>query len=681
MSIGQYLEDSGTLLRLDGKDEGRNTGADETNGSVKWILRNVETNETRLAAEQPLIDAIFNGSLCFAKTNQQSLIASEALKSSELGRVNARQESVTAVSHMLEKRAWIDGLKRKGIDRIVDEVWVRSAINDLAQGDLSKVRRFSVSTLAEAARQLTKNGGDWSQLVPSFSNRGGPGNTRIDERAEAEVTRILDSLKADKTAKIVKAEICDSVRSAINSINLALIENPIEVPGDTTISRRIQTNFSAIEISRRNIGSRYSNKLYRDNSYPRDVAQYPLLVAEYDDLNTENFLIDDQSFLPFGRAFLTQGVCQNTGVPLGFDLSHEPRSYDSAIGAILDSFLPKDLSRPEFAGCQHPWIGWGIPGVVLGDNASYNKSNSIDHRKEDLNFVLAGARPFGPTEKSTIEHHNAMTLTGFCANQPGYCGNKKDPERSKNGMAAAACTVAEYVKSFVRWITGVYLNKPGDDGWTPKQKWQKHFKNHGPSVRWTREQLALFRLRPRLLRFRESGGIKRLNLTYNSDDLNVLRKRLGSNAQAMVHIDRHDLTYIKVTDPFSRKLIHVPCTSSHRYANGITEYQQTLVLKMARERGQKNPTLGEMVQARADLRELVLQAISSIKTARRKFAMRTGPMVEIGPDMEDGQLSGSDSRKPGKSKFVEQVITNLEWDILRLDEVELELEEDSWETQ
>lgn len=669
------------LLRLDAKNEDSNeTNAQKGQGDVHWILRNVETNETRRAAESQLIDAILSGVLSFTEANHQSLIASAALKSSELGRVNARQESSIAVNHMLEKRAWIDGLRRKGIDRLIDEPWVRSAMNDLARGPLADIQRFTISTLAEAARLVVKTGGDWSQLVPSFSDRGGPGITRIDVRAEAEIKRILDGIKADEKAKIVKTAICDSVRTAINSLNLATPEDLIKVPGDTTIGRRIDIHFPAIEISRRNISTRHASKEYRNHSSPRDVAQYPLVVAEYDDLNTENFLIDDQNLLPFGRAYLTQGVCQNTGVPLGFDLSHEPRSYDSAIGAILDSLLPKDYSRPEFAGCDQPWIGFGIQGLMLVDNASYNLSKSMDSRKEDVKLLLAGARPFGPTEKCTIEHHNAITLTGFCAQQPGYCGSKEDSERSKNGMASAACTVVDYKRNYVKWVTGVLLNQARDDGWTRKQKWQAHFKTHGPAVRWTREQLALFRLRPRLLRFRDSGGILRINLTYDTDELEALRKRLGSNAQAMVHIDRHDLTYIKVTDPFSKKLIHVPCTTSHRYASGITEYQQTLVLKLARERGHKNPTLGQMVQARVDLRELVLQAVASVKAARRKFAKRVGPMAEFVPDADDAILSTA-SKKPKKSEFVEQIITNLEWDIIRLDEVELELEEDSWETQ
>ena len=672
------------LLRLDAKDEERSeTSSDKSNpiGDVHWLLRNVDTNETRRAPESQLIDAILRGALTFTQSNSQSLIASVALKSSELGRVNARRESAVAVNHMLEKRAWIDGLKQKGIHRIVDEPWVRSAMNDLERGHLKNVRRLSIGTLAAAARQIARNNGDWSQLVPSYSERGGPGVSRIDNRAEDEINRILDGIKLDETKKVVKTEIFDSVRTAINFLNLSKPEDPIQVPGDTTIGRRIDILFPAIEISKRNVSKRYSNKEYRDHSSPRDVAEHPLLVAEYDDLNTENFLIDDKNLLPFGRAYLTQGVCQNTGVPLGFDLSHEPRSYDSAVGAILDSLLPKDRSRPEFSSCNDPWIGYGIQGSILVDNASYNLSKSMDSRKEDLKLLLAGARPFGPTEKSTIEHHNAVTLKGFCSNQPGYCGSKKDPERSKNGMDSAACTVADYKRNYVMWVTGVLLNKARRDGWTRKQKWQAFFKSHSPAVRWTREQLSLFRLRPRLYHFRESGGILRLNLTYNCDELKALRKRLGSTAEVMIHIDRHDLTYIKVTDPFTRNLIHVPCTTSHRYACGITEYQQTLVMKLARERGHKNLDLEAMVQARVDLRQLVLQSIASVKTARRKFAKRVGPMAEYGLDIESIKASDPKSKQPKKSDFVEQVITDLEWDIIRLEEVVLELDADSWEVQ
>lgn len=667
MRIGQYFEDSGTRLRLDSLTDGIG------------ILRNVETNETRTAPENKLVDAVLSGALALEGHTAVERAQVESLNGTQLARVNARQESPTAVHDMLAKRAWIQALKIKGIDRIVDEPWVRTALDSLARGELKDQRRYSIGSLAKAARLLSKADGDWSQLVPRFSQRGGLGKPRIDHRAEAAIDRILDTVQKDRNRRIVKEELSAEVRDEVNSVNLGCPHDPISVPGYSTISRRISERFTALEICRRNRGDNLKGKLFRENSYPRDVAEFPLLVSEYDDLNAKTFLIDDDNFLPFGRAYLTHGVCQATGVPLGYDVSHEPRSFDSAIGAILSSFLPKDLLHPDFEGCKHPWIGYGNQGTILVDNASYNFSKSMGLQTQIMTLPLAGASPGCPTEKCGIEHFNAVTEQDFCQFQPGWCGDEEDADGSKTGMATAVLTVASFRKNYVQWVTGVYLNKAGIDGWTPKQRWFRHFKEHAPAVRWSRTDIALLRLRPRLLRFRASGGIKRLNLTYNSDELIRLRQQLGHISQVLVHVDRNDLTYINVTDPTSKALIQVPCTTNWKYVSGLSEQQQVLILKMARRRGQKNPNLHNMVEARQELRDLVIKQSTSVKMAKRRFAKRVGPVQDISvvesSDTNDAQHSET------RTKVVSQLMTDLEWDVHQLEEIELNLDEDSWETQ
>jgi hypothetical protein len=127
----------------------------------------------------------------------------------------------------------------------------------------------------------------------------------------------------------------------------------------------------------------------------------------------------------------------------------------------------------------------------------------------------------------------------------------------------------------------------------------------------------------RLLSLGASGGIKRLNLTYNSDELTVLSRRLGKTSRVTVHVDKGDLTYIKVTNPYAGTLIHVPCTTSHRYVTGLTEHLQKLNLKLMRQRSpKKNLRLGELVEAREELRHLVIKQVASAKAARRRIAMR-----------------------------------------------------------
>lgn len=639
-----------------------------------WTVRNVATNETRRATDRELINAIFEGQLTQPGCRNALQAGPCALTGAELSRVNARQESPVAVQQMLDKRAWIDGLRRRGIDKIVDEIWVRTAIDHLANGKLKGVRRFAITTLANTVRELAKAGGDWSQLVPQYSGRGGAGEQRIHPQAQSAIQAQIDFLRANRDERINIQTISGNVRDQLDIHNIGNAHNPIPVPGYSTVSRCVHQAFEAREISLRNRGSNVTKDHYRENSFPRDRAQYPLLISEYDDLNAGVFLIDDKNLLPFGRAYITHGVCQNTDVPLGFDISHESRSYDSAMGAILDSLLPKDTRRQEFERCSFPWIGYGNQGLMLIDNASYNLSRSIGLRTDQMKLALAGARPFGPTEKCSIEHFNSMVEADFCKALPGWCGDKEDPKGSNRGTETAALTVSAFKSLYVRWVTGVYLNKHGIDGLTPKQRWFNHFKNHSPSVRWTPEEISLFRLRPHLLKFRASGGIKRLNLTYNSDELIILRERYGYLAQMVVHIDRSDLGYIKVTNPETRSLIHVPCTTDFRYADGLTEQQQKLILKMARLRGHKNPDLHQMVVAREELREMVSKERKSMKMSQRRFAKQTGD-IRVDPQGAEGGFTAP------AVKLVSQVITDLEWNIIRLEEVALELDDDSWESQ
>jgi putative transposase len=565
---------------------------------------------------------------------------------------------------MLHKRAWIDALHARGIDRIVDEAWVRSAINEIAKTDLTQTPRFRISTLAATARRVTAAGGDWSQLVPRFSGRGGAGKFRIDPRAGAIIDQQLSQLK-QTGGRLVKQEVCASIRAAIESSNLACPENPIALPGNTTISRRIAREFTAYEICARNKGEKYARRQFRNHSHPRDTPEHPLLVSEYDDMDCEVFLVDDHNGLPVGR------MSQSTLVPLGFDLSHKSRSFDSAMGAICDSLLPKDLSLPTYAECKHDWIGYGVQGSIILDNAKYNFSNPMRAQAEAHGLLLAGARPYGPTEKSVIEHFNHITKSDFCPRLPGWRGSKDDPDSVKTGLAAAIMTVGAFRCAYAKWVTDIYLNHPGVDGWTPRQRWLKYFKDHSPAIRWSRDQIALIRLRPEPLKLRPSGGILRLGLTYDSDELFLLRKQLGPTARVVVFTDTKDLSYVMVKNPITQQPIRAQCTTDYRYPQGITEHQQKWVLKICWERRIKNPSLKDMVQGREELRAFVAKEATAGKMRRRQVAERTGMPTRI-------ILSDEEQTVAVPTKLVDRVMSDLEWRMLQLEEVTLELNDEDW---
>lgn len=638
------------------------------NGKV--MLRHTLTNIMKEVSEYQLISAIQSGNVLVAP--HASNIAPRGLSDgTNLDTASVRKASEATVQIMLEKRRWIDALARLGITNLVDEPWVRVAIEKLGRTELIDIKKFAISTLRTAERKVRKAGGDWSVLIPMHSMRGGKGKPRIDPRAEMLLGQILTKTR-EQRGPIVKQTIIDELRVSIRSANLALPGDEIEQPGASTISRRVDQQFTRYDICVRNSGRNKADRLYRNNALCRDTAEFPLLISEYDDTDCGVFLIDPRTQLPHGRAYLTIGVCQNSHVPLGFDLGHQPRSYDSAMGAIADSLLPKDMGQPCFSKSTQPWIGYGVQGTMLMDNAQYNTSNGISHHSGQMKLILAGARPYGPTEKATIEHFNWRLKSDFCTQLPGWRGDKSDPDSVKSGMSHAILTINEFKQLFTQWATDQYLNKPGEDGFTPKQRWSSHFKHHSPAVRWSADQISFLRMRPFFLRFRANGGLETLGLRYWSEQLSILRKEIGAKSEVIAYQDNRDMTFILVEHPRTKSLIRVPCVMDPGYITGLTRHQQTLIKRFARTLKINNSSMSDLVSARLKFQKHVEQLAKSKKLKDRKLSMNAGDLK-----IHEDTVYVIKSESKQSADVREIVMTELEYSLHELEAVELD-ESEKW---
>lgn len=656
-----YLTDGGHHYRIDLK---------AVDG---WVVRQVETNETKTSTTNELINALQSGELreIDASHPDPGAVATDGFSS----QLMSCAASIAALQVFAEKKRWIDTLQAEGYSDISDTIWIRAAMDRLGKTSLVGLRQFSISTLRETQTKVRKAGGDWTVAVPRFLDRGGRDQTRTDPRAERIIQETLDAEKGRKEP-FVRTHIIDSIRAKVLEQNQSSPDNPIRMPGESTIDRRIAVRFTKYERHVRNSGRDSANRSYRENSYPRDGAQYPLEISAYDDIDCGVFLIDGKRGLPVGRAFLTHGICEFSRVPLGFDLSHKPRSYESAIGAICCSLLPKDPRRSEFGELANAWIGYGVQGTMRLDNAAYNFSRSTAFAADDARLALAGTRPYGPTEKSSIEHYNHLVKQDFCSTLPGWRGDETDPDSVKQGVSNSCIDIVAFKAMYVKWVTGVYLNNPGEDGFTPKQRWERHFKNHSPAVRWTYEQVALLRLRPMELTFRASGGLKRLGLVYNSDVLAAWRREIGHKARVLAYVDNDDLSHILVRHPRTHELQKANYVGDPRYVEGLNAYQQKLILQLARTRSSKNPSILEMVRAREDLQRMVEQARRSSKLRQRKWAERTEDLPKASSDLDID--AGSATSRAGTTRMTERVMTDLEWSLVQLEQIDISDTDEKW---
>lgn len=637
----------------------------EKSGS-ELVLKREDEHEYMRTTEHELLEAIQSGEVTSEEQPDRRTLLLNGL--SALRDADVRRASGVAIQVAEDKLRWLHALKLRGIDRIVDRPWVRSIIKQLAEGELKGARRFAISTLYSAQLALAKADGDVTSLVPNFNGRGGAGASRMDPRAQLIAQDTLRAIR-ERRGKFVLQAVASEIKEQIDSRNTGQPSELIKVPSESTLKRFVKANVSSFEILVSKRGKRAARAEFRENAYARDTAVRPLEKSEWDDIDSAVFCVDERNGLPWGRAFITNGIDQFSGVPLGFDLGGTPRSFESMIGAICHSLLPKPVDE------SGTWDGYGCQGAMLLDNARYNFCQAAKKQSDSLRLLLSGAQPRAPTEKSSIEHFNKRIKSEFCSLLPGWAGEKGDREALNEGAASAVLTVQELRKRYLTWVCRQYMNKPTADGRTPRQIWNSYFDRFGPAIRYSSDQLALMRLVPERLTRRDSSGLLRLSIRYTSDELESLLKRIGKKEKVQCYIDRRDMSYLMVLNPFTGQLLKVDSSEDPHYTRNLTEYQQRLIRAKARQFGWNNPSMRECVKARRELEEQAAKASTSKFMRKRRWARRA---VAVDEDAEAALMG---NKKLGtspkeKSEFEERTVTELESQMIDLEEFLRDLSEE-----
>lgn len=615
------------------------------------VLKSERSNDMRVISEADLIRDLLDGTVQTRAVAPRRSVVEKG--TTLLSKADVQRASPKAIEVASAKAQWLNALQRHGIDRVEDKPWVRTLIRRLATGELKDVRAFKINTLIDAQQVLENSDGDVVSLLPQFAARGAPGVMRIDARAQEIIQTVIKN-KVASGQRIEPSDLIREVTADIISHNGASPENPISPPGASTIRRMIAREVPAYVMTRSKVGARQANLEFREHAHAREQTRRPLQISEWDDVDTGVFLIEERSSLPWGRGWLTHGIDVHTRVPLGYYLGDHKRCFESMMGAICHGLLPKPFDKDT----GH-WIGYGTPSQIVLDNARYNHCVAAKHQAGAMGLLLSATRPRGPTEKTRNEYFNHLLKIGLSRYLPGWKGDGKSRAAVDEGVSGAVLTVQQFQRAFETWVCRDYLNMPGEDGLTPKQRWQSYYKSFGPAVRYSSEQLALFQLVPAFSTFRESGGLLRMSLRYASNELAALRRHLGKTAKVPCYVNRFDLSYLMVENPFTKQLIRVESSEDPKLVKGLTERQQKWILAICRQKKQTNPSIVQQVEARAVIQRIVADAMRSKKMKERARAMQYGSLP--------GSQDDTKMQERAASSDPPQLMSELEYEMSQLD--------------
>jgi len=170
------------------------------------------------------------------------------------------------------------------------------------------------------------------------------------------------------------------------------------------------------------IEARYGKKI-ADEKY-RAVLQgarptRPLERVECDHTTTDLFVVDPVTMLPIGRAFLTWMVDVYTKMILGFYISFNPPSYLTVMECLKHAIRPKTYVREKYSNIRNDWKVYGIPEVLVVDNAREFHGHNLKDACHQLGIVLQFSPRGKPWIRTTVERSFRTIATQLHHQMPG----------------------------------------------------------------------------------------------------------------------------------------------------------------------------------------------------------------------------------------------------------------------
>jgi putative transposase len=545
-------------------------------------------SETLIAKpESELVTALFggdvqllgqNGEVDYLQTQlMQSVVSDfEALEPTDLRKIEA-----------LRRIKYVKEVKRQGITEFGKNAEaLEPLIRDIARA-INDPEPPASTTLLRWHRQYEKSGEDIRVLVPAYKARG--------TASDNDGRRISNDL-----------EICQNVDKLIEQVIHEQYLQPtratVKQTYDIVVARIAQENEFRSEGNK--LPTPHKNTLYRIinklDPYEKDKARYgkriadlrhkvnqqgvrptrPLERVEIDDTKLDLFVIDEKTNLPIGRPWLFVAICVSTKIILGYYLSFHKPSYLSVMQCLLHSIRPKTYVRERYPEIVHTWDAYGLPEVIVVDNAKQYYSASFDEACLQLGIITQYAPVKTPYYKPSIERMFGTLNTKLLHQLPGTTFSDVSEKWDYDPKKHALISMSSLERVIHNWIIDVYhrSHHRGIDD-VPARRWEIGTKNFPPALPFNAGELEVLlgHVDHRVI---SPSGIELFGLYYNDPCLSALRG--GKKGEKFkVKYDPTNISLIHVYDNKNNRYLPVPAVDQD-YTNGLSLWQHKVIKREAR---------------------------------------------------------------------------------------------------
>jgi len=459
---------------------------------------------------------------------------------------------------------------------------------DKVSKDIKDLNPPTCITVSRWHRTYTAAGDDIRALAPAFKARG--------KVSDNDGRRISDDLE---TCKAVEKIIDDVVNEHYLSRTRPTVQSTYDlIEARIREENRFRDKGDKLPIPHRNTLYRVINKL---DPYEKDKARYskriadlrhkvnkqgvrptrPLERVEMDDTKLDLFVIDEKTNLPIGRPWLMIAICAFTKMILGYYLSFVRPSYLSVMQTLLHSIKPKTYVKERYPGIVHSWDAYGLPEVLVVDNAKQYYSRSFDEACLQLGIITQYAPIRHPYYKPSVERMFGTLNKRLLHQIPGTTfsniAEKWDYDPKKNALVSMQ-TLDELLHTSIIDVYHRSIHRGIGD--VPARRWEEGTKEFPPALPYKAEELNILlgHIEHRSI---SSSGIEIWGLYYNHPCLSPLKSRHKKGDQVKIKYDPMDISLIHAYDSETNSYLPVPAVDQD-YTSGLTLWQHKVIKREAR---------------------------------------------------------------------------------------------------
>jgi putative transposase len=550
------------------------------------------------------------------------------------------------VSELLERLSVIKSLKRLGLTRGMRRA-IKTALPKI-MATLGLVKPLADSTVMTWWRDFDRAEGSTHAIINGNAHKRQP--RRLHAEVEAVVKRTIRAEYCTRD-RVSMVSVLASVTTQLESLafSKAIPVEAANVSHSTLLRRAKDIDGFTLDSSR--YGPAFAQRKWRE-SHRGIRATRVLERFEIDHTLLDIVVVCDMTGLPLGRPTITVVVDSFSGYVCGFFISFWGTGLAPTMSAFKQAILPKDQFTREAFGLESPWLGYGIPELLVVDNGLEFHSNQFLRVAALLNTDIRFCAVRQPWLKPVVER-TMRSVNGYLPAR-GKVERRIDNYLPINPDESAAISFTGLCQGLLKAFVDVHAFEINERKLArPFDLFEDSFQRvPPPNLAADLSQFDVI-ISPSIHRNVTGEGVTYDYLRYNSSELQALRRRIGGNFRPLIKTPHHNIGSIHVHDPIAKSWLCVP-SCCPEYAEGFSAVQHRAVRTFRKDQLNKKDAIKILLRRKA---ELALFWASQVPKRRKRPSTFIQRCVGL---TSDQVLAGVVGGPPAPELPVQSVIADVE---------------------